>query len=152
MYEVNRIINRLTTTPQRSRMMSRIRGKDTLPELALRSALFASGFRYRLHQRHLPGSPDIVSPEYRVALFVHGCFWHRHEGCKYSTSPKMNSDFWRLKFEGNVSRDARNLTLLRDQGWRVAIIWECALKHSEDKVTQRIGAWLLGTEAVLTIG
>lgn len=133
-------------------MMSSIRGKDTRPELALRSALFAAGFRYRLHQRDLPGSPDLVFPKYRVALFVHGCFWHRHEGCRYATSPKMNSDFWRLKFERNVSRDARNVTLLSKQGWRVAIVWECALKHSVDEVAQTVGVWLRGNETALTIG
>ncbi|ASI69997.1 very short patch repair endonuclease [Diaphorobacter nitroreducens] len=142
---------RVTTTPQRSRMMSGIRGKDTRPELALRSALFAAGLRYRLHQRGLPGSPDLVFPKYRAALFVHGCFWHRHDGCRYATSPKTNSDFWRLKFEGNVSRDARNVALLGEQGWRVAIVWECALKRSVDEVAQAVGMWLRGNEAALTI-
>ncbi|XDF35150.1 very short patch repair endonuclease [Paracidovorax avenae] len=142
---------RITTTPQRSRMMSSIRGKNTRPELALRSALFAAGFRYRLHQRGLPGSPDLVFPKYRVALFVHGCFWHRHEGCRFTTSPKTNSDFWRLKFEGNVRRDARNVALLGEQGWRVAIVWECALKRSVDDVAQTIGRWLRGNESVLTV-
>ncbi len=131
--------------------MSGIRGKDTRPELALRSALFAAGLRYRLHQRGLPGSPDLVFPKYRAALFVHGCFWHRHDGCRYATSPKTNSDFWRLKFEGNVSRDARNVALLGEQGWRVAIVWECALKRSVDEVAQAVGMWLRGNEAALTI-
>lgn len=143
---------RVTTTPQRSRMMSGIRGKNTRPELALRSALFAMGFRYRLHQRGLPGSPDLVFPKHRVALFVHGCFWHRHEGCKYTTSPKTNSDFWRLKFEGNVSRNARDVALLGEQGWRVAIVWECALKRSVDEVAQTVGMWLRGNEAMLILG
>lgn len=142
---------RVITTPLRSRMMSSIRGKNTRPELALRSALFAAGFRYRLHQRGLPGSPDLVFPKYRAALFVHGCFWHRHEGCRYTTSPKTNSDFWRLKFEGNISRDARNVALLGEQGWRVAIVWECALKRSVDEVAQAVGMWLQGSEAELTI-
>lgn len=131
--------------------MSSIRGKDTRPELALRSALFAVGFRYRLHQRGLPGSPDLVFPKYRAALFVHGCFWHRHEGCRYTTSPTANGEFWRLKFEGNVGRDARNVALLGEQGWRVAIVWECALKRSVDEVAQAVGNWLRGREAVLTI-
>ncbi|MBA4277796.1 MAG: very short patch repair endonuclease [Ralstonia sp.] len=139
------------TSPLRSRMMAGIRGKDTRPELALRSALFAAGFRYQLHQRGLPGSPDLVFPKYRAALFVHGCFWHRHEGCRYTTSPKTNSDFWRLKFEGNVSRDARNVALLGELGWRVAIVWECALKRSVDEVAQSVGMWLRGKEAALTI-
>lgn len=131
--------------------MSSIRGKNTRPELALRSSLFAAGFRYRLHRRGLPGSPDLVFPKYRAALFVHGCFWHRHEGCSYTTSPKTNRDFWRLKFEGNVSRDARNVALLGEQGWRVAIVWECALKRSVDDVAQAVGNWLRGNGAVLTI-
>lgn len=131
--------------------MASIRGKDTRPELALRSALFAVGFRYRLHQRGLPGSPDLVFPKYRAALFVHGCFWHRHEGCRYTTSPKTNGDFWRLKFEGNISRDARDVALLGEQGWRVAVVWECALKRSVDEVAQAVGIWLQGSEAVLTV-
>jgi DNA mismatch endonuclease (patch repair protein) len=141
----------LATTPQRSRMMAGIRGKDTRPELALRSALFAAGFRYRLHERGLPGSPDLVFPKYRAALFVHGCFWHRHEGCRYATSPKTNGEFWHRKFEGNVSRDARNVALLGERGWRVAIVWECALKRSADQAAQAVGVWLRSNDGALTI-
>ena len=131
--------------------MSNICGKNTWPELALRSSLFAAGFRYRLHLRNLPGSPDLVFPKYRAALFVHGCFWHRHEGCRYTTSPKTNEEFWRLKFEENVSRDACNIVLLGQQGWRVAIVWECALKRSVEEVAQVVGMWLRGSEAAQTI-
>lgn len=131
--------------------MASIRGKDTRPELSLRSALFAVGFRYRLHVRGLPGSPDLVFPKYRAVLFVHGCFWHRHDGCRYTTSPKSNEDFWRLKFEGNVNRDARNVALLREQGWRVAIVWECALKRSVDEVAHAAGMWLQGNGSALII-
>lgn len=133
-------------------MMASIRGKNTRPELLLRSAMFAAGFRYRLHVRGLPGSPDLVFPKYRAVLFVHGCFWHRHDNCRYTTSPKSNEDFWRVKFEGNVSRDARNVALLMEQGWRVAIVWECALKRSVDDVTLTAGEWLRGNDATLVVG
>lgn len=132
-------------------MMAGIRGKDTQPELKMRSALFAAGFRYRLHQRDLPGSPDIVFSRYRAVLFVHGCFWHRHVGCRYTTNPKSNGDFWRLKFEANISRDARNLFMLRQSGWRVGIVWECALKRSQGEVAATVGAWLRGKEDSLVV-
>lgn len=143
---------KLSTTDQRSRMMAGIRGKDTSPELSLRSALFAAGFRYRLHVRGMPGSPDLVFPRYRAALFVHGCFWHRHEGCRYTTTPKSNSEFWRLKFEGNVARDVRNVALLGKAGWRVGIVWECALKRSVPETAEAVSRWLRGQEGDLTIG
>lgn len=139
------------TTSQRSRMMASIRGKDTRPELSLRLALFAAGFRYRLHVRCMPGSPDLVFAKYRAVLFVHGCFWHRHEGCRYTTTPKSNSDFWRLKFDGNVSRDARSVALLREAGWRVGIVWECALKRSVPEAAGAVAQWLRGDEGALTI-
>lgn len=142
----------IPTTPQRSRMMAAIRGKNTKPELMLRSALFKAGFRYRLHARNLPGSPDLVFQKYQAVLFVHGCFWHRHEGCRFTTSPKTNSDFWERKFDGNVSRDARNVALLREQGWRVVVVWECALKTSVDKTAHAVGIWLRGNENELTVG
>lgn len=141
----------LLTTPQRSKMMSGIRGKNTWPERALRSALFAAGLRYRLHVRTLPGMPDLVFPKYRAAVFVHGCFWHRHRGCRYASYPKNNEIFWREKFEGNVGRDVRNVELLQRQGWRVAIVWECALKRSVDDVAKNVGLWLRGSEPQLTI-
>lgn len=142
---------RAPTSPQRSRMMASIRGKNTQPELALRKALFAVGFRYRLHQRGLPGSPDLVFPKYRAALYVHGCFWHRHEGCRYTTFPKTNVDFWSSKFEGNVYRDARNIAGLREAGWRVAVVWECALKRSPGEACEKVAAWLQGSEQLLTL-
>ena len=141
----------LPTTPQRSRMMASIRGKNTKPELALRHALFAAGFRYRLHQRGLPGTPDLVFPRYRAVVFVHGCFWHRHKECRFTTSPKQNGDFWRQKFEGNVSRDERNVTSLREGGWRVAVVWECALKRSVDAAAESVGTWLRGDDVELTV-
>lgn len=132
-------------------MMASIRGKNTRPELLLRSAMFAAGFRYRLHARGLPGSPDLVFPKYRAVLFVHGCFWHRHDNCRYTTSPKSNEDFWRLKFEGNTRRDARNVTLLKEQVWRVGIVWECALKRSVNEAAQAVGEWLRGNGSTLII-
>ena len=139
------------TTPERSRMMSGIRGKNTWPERILRSALFAAGFRYRLHVRGLPGSPDLVFPKYRAVVFVHGCFWHRHEGCRYTTLPKSNGDFWLQKFDGNVMRDARNAELLRGLGWRVAVVWECALKRSVENTAQTVAVWLPSSEMQLMV-
>ena len=133
-------------------MMASIRGKNTQPELALRSALFAAGFRYRLHVRGLAGSPDLVFPQYRAALFVHGCFWHRHEGCRYTTIPRSNVDFWQLKFAGNVERDARNVAALKETGWRVGIAWECELQRSVAETAETVSAWLRGAEGLLTIG
>ena len=138
-------------TAARSRNMAAIRGKDTRPELALRSALFAAGFRYRLHVRGLPGSPDMVFPKYRAVLFVHGCFWHRHANCRFTTTPKSNHEFWSSKFEENVSRDARNVALLRADGWRVAVVWECALKRSVGETASAVGSWLVGQEPELVV-
>ena len=143
---------KLPTTEQRSRMMASIRGKNTKPELALRSALFAAGFRYRLHVRGLAGSPDLVFPRYRATLFVHGCFWHRHEGCRYTTIPRSNVDFWQLKFAGNVERDARNVAALKESGWRVGVVWECALKRSVAETAETVSAWLRGSEDLLSVG
>lgn len=131
--------------------MSGIRGKNTWPERALRSALFAAKFRYRLHVRGLPGIPDLVFPKYRAVIFVHGCFWHRHAGCRYTTTPKANGDFWKQKFEGNVSRDARHAEMLLELGWRVAVVWECSLKRSVEDTVQTVAQWLYGTEMQLTV-
>jgi DNA mismatch endonuclease, patch repair protein len=109
----------------RSRMMAGIRGKDTRPERLVRSFLHGHGFRYRLHVKTLPGRPDIVLPKYRTVIFVHGCFWHQHKGCKDATVPKSNIRFWKDKLAGNVERDMRNVTALRRAGWRCLTIWEC---------------------------
>ena len=115
----------------RSRMMAGIRGKNTRPEMLVRQFLHGHGFRYRLHAKNLPGSPDIVLPKWMVAIFVHGCFWHRHEGCRYSTTPASNAERWLSKFEENVARDQRNTRELVSAGWAVIILWECGLREIE---------------------
>jgi len=109
----------------RSALMSRIRGRDTKPELVVRSLLHRMGYRFRLCRRDLPGSPDIVLPRHGMVVFVHGCFWHRHKGCKGATSPKSNVGFWQDKFAANVERDARNRRDLRCLSWKVVTVWEC---------------------------
>ena len=127
----------------RSRMMSSIRGRNTRPEVVLRKALHRKGFRYRLHRKGLPGRPDIVMPRYRAVVFVHGCFWHRHEGCRYATDPATRPDFWSAKFDSNVQRDRRNAEMLRLQGWRVATVWECSLRGSAARATaDRLEEWI----------
>jgi DNA mismatch endonuclease (patch repair protein) len=111
----------------RSRMMSGIRGKNTKPEIQLRKALHRAGMRYRLHAGELPGKPDLILPRYRAAIFVHGCFWHMHD-CHLFKWPSTRKDFWQRKIAGNAARDLRNAAELKQQGWRVLNIWECALK------------------------
>ena len=115
--------------------MSRIKGKDTKPEELVRKYLFSRGFRYRKNDRRLPGSPDIVLPKYHTAIFVNGCFWHKHEGCKYFVWPKDNAEFWKTKIETNVIRDSRNKQKLMEQGWKVITVWECELKKDQRNAT-----------------
>lgn len=115
------------TAEQRQLNMSRIRSRDTQPEMLVRRGLHAKGLRYRLHDRTLPGCPDLVFPQYRTVVFVHGCFWHFHK-CALSKLPKTRKDFWRQKLELNEIRDKKSVTELLDTGWRVLIIWECALR------------------------
>ena len=122
----------------RSWNMSRIRGKDTGPELCLRSLLHRAGFRYRLHDTTLPGKPDLVLPRYRTVIFVHGCYWHRHSGCKYATTPRTRTDFWLAKFQGTVERDRRAVEELSRCGWRVITVWECELKRDPTAVVLEI--------------
>jgi len=117
--------------------MGRIRGKDTKPEIAVRSLLHRMGFRFRLHRRDLPGTPDIVLPKFRTVIFVNGCFWHRHPGCKFAYTPKTRTEFWKKKFKGTTQRDANNRKLLTDSGWKVETIWECELRDVE-KLTKKI--------------
>lgn len=111
----------------RSRNMARIRGTHTTPELAVRRGLHRAGFRFRLHSSELPGRPDLVLAKHRAAIFVHGCFWHRHPGCAYAYEPKTRVAFWTRKFSENVERDRRQISELRAVGWRVGVVWECAL-------------------------
>lgn len=116
------------TPEQRSYNMSRIRGKNTKPEELVRKYLFSQGFRYRKNDARLPGKPDIVLPKYKTVIFVNGCFWHAHEGCKYFVWPKNNADFWKKKIKGNIQRDNSNYRLLTHQGWKIIVVWECELK------------------------
>ena len=132
--------------------MSGIRGKGTRPELAVRRALHAEGFRFRLHDRRLPGRPDIVLPRYRAVLLVHGCFWHRHEGCRLTTTPATRAGFWKAKFAGNVARDARDMVLLADARWRIAVLWECGLRAKDiAPLMTQLTAWLRSDEARLEL-
>lgn len=124
--------------------MSRIRGRNTGPELRLRSLLHRAGFRFRLHTKQLPGSPDVVLPKYQTAIFVHGCFWHRHPGCRNATMPSTRRDFWQEKFDANVSRDARNQAALEAAGWTVLTIWECELKADAEGVVRSLADELRG--------
>lgn len=119
------IVDRAT----RSRMMSAIKGRDTTPERTVRSWLHRSGLRFRLNVPRLPGSPDIVLPRYSTVIFVHGCFWHRHQGCRFSTIPKSNREFWKAKFRKNSARDRRVANALADAGWRVEVVWTCQLSE-----------------------
>ena len=119
----------------RSYNMSQIRGKDTRPEEAVRKYLFAKGFRYRKNDSRLPGKPDIVLPKYKTVIFVNGCFWHGHKGCKYFVWPQNNADFWKSKISGNIARDQVNQNLLAQKGWRVLAIWECELKKANIEET-----------------
>lgn len=128
----------------RSRMMSGIRGRDTKPEIIVRKFLHAQGFRYRIALKNLPGKPDIVLPKYRTVVFVHGCFWHRHHGCKYAANPSTNKQFWESKFAQNVSRDAAVRKLLRRDGWRVLVVWECQLRESQ---LRKLAQSIKGTSA-----
>lgn len=116
---------------RRSWNMSRIRGKDTAPELIVRSLLHRMGFRFRLHRKDLPGRPDITLPKYRTVVFVHGCYWHRHAGCRLAYTPKSNTEFWKKKFAQNVSRDRRNAAALKKLGWNVITVWQCETEDLE---------------------
>lgn len=112
----------------RSYNMSRIKGKDTKPEMLVRKYLHSLGFRYRLHDKRLPGKPDLVFPSLKTVIQVHGCFWHRHEGCKRSTVPATRTDWWKAKIGRNVANDVKNLDRLNEMGWEVMTVWECRLK------------------------
>ncbi len=115
----------------RSKNMSHIPNKNTKPEEIVRKYLFSRGFRYRKNVYYLPGKPDIVLPKYKTVVFVNGCFWHAHKGCKWFVPPKSNTEFWNKKFEYNASRDQKNYALLEQLGWRVIILWECEIRHGD---------------------
>jgi len=125
------------TVRERSWIMSRVHGKDTTPELAVRSMVHRMGYRFRLHRKDLPGKPDIVLPRHRCVVFVHGCFWHRHKGCKRASTPQSNVEYWERKFRRNVERDRRHRRDLRKLGWRVVVVWECELRDP-DKLAVRL--------------
>ena len=124
-------INNNIVDPQRSLLMSRIGPKDTKPELTVRKLVHGLGYRYRLHRRELPGTPDICFPGRQKVIFVHGCFWHRHDRCRKTTTPKTRTAFWEEKFRQNVARDQRNLAALKELGWHTLTVWECECKQTE---------------------
>ena len=112
----------------RSYNMSRIKGKDTKPEMLVRRFLHGQGYRYRLHVKNLPGKPDIVLPKYKTIIFIHGCFWHGHEGCRYYVVPKTRTEWWLGKINGNIENDKKAIKVLKKEGWRIITLWECQLK------------------------
>ena len=126
------------TPEKRSWNMSRIKGKDTKIEVEVRKYLFSKGYRFRKNDKRYPGKPDIVLPKYHVAIFVHGCFWHRHEGCKDATTPKTRTEFWLEKFDKNVKNDQIKQEKLRELGWKVIVIWECELKRSFQETMDKV--------------
>ena len=131
------------TPEQRHFNMSQIHQKDTKPELCVRKWLWQNGYRYRLHRKDLPGKPDIVLTKYRAVIFVHGCFWHKHN-CKYGSTPKTNKDFWKKKLSGNVERDNKNIKMIIELNWRVMIIWECEIKKWNSVLEANIRSFLNG--------
>lgn len=139
----------------RSRMMSGIKAKNTRPEVLVRKILHAEGFRFRIHVGALPGKPDIVLPKYKVAIFVHGCFWHGHS-CRYFKVPKTRTEFWLDKINKNTERDRGHMLKLQNQGWRVLIIWECAVRgarrnDADKKIATMVKAFLAGDSCILEI-
>ena len=139
----------------RSRMMSAIRSKDTHPEMLIRRALHGFGFRYRLHAKNLPGRPDLVLPKWRAVVFVHGCFWHAHD-CPSFRLPATRTEWWQEKLSGNALRDSRSIAALQEQGWRVAVFWECALRgdgtNKVDRRIERLARFLRGHKKMEEIG
>jgi len=127
----------VNTSHSRSALMARVKGKNTGPEILVRKRLHSLGARFRLHQKKLPGSPDVVLASRKLVIFVHGCFWHRHSGCKRTTTPKTRTEFWEGKFAANLLRDKRNIECLENQGWSVQVIWECETRNDAD-LTKRL--------------
>lgn len=134
--------------------MAGIQGKNTKPELIVRQMLFASGYRFRLHRRELPGEPDIVVPGRKVAVFVHGCFWHMHQECRFAKMPATRPEFWKAKLEANVARDRRAVEKLQALGWRVLCVWECATRDAEAAagLQAAMASWIESSEPVGEIG
>ena len=139
---------------KRSKMMAGIKGKNTKPEVLLRKALHTKGFRYRLHDKNLPGKPDLVLPKYNAVIFIHGCFWHRHN-CHLFKWPKTRTEFWRTKILSNVERDKRQVEEIELQGWRVLIVWECMLKgklkEPINMLVDDVETWLLHGNSFMEI-
>ncbi|MFT7772470.1 very short patch repair endonuclease [Roseateles sp.] len=138
----------IVSPAKRSQMMSGIKGKNSLPEMLVRKALFGIGYRFRLHRRSLPGTPDIVMPSRKIAIFVHGCFWHSHQGCKYAKTPSTRTEFWKAKLQGNLQRDQRATADLIEMGWRVLNVWECATRDSKTvaELPEALRQWVEGSE------
>ena len=134
---------------RRSEIMSLVRSKNTKPEIQIRSELHRLGYRFRIHRKGLPGYPDIVLSKYRSAIFVHGCFWHQHEGCKKATIPKTNHEFWLKKLQENVIRDRKNVAKLKESGWNVVVVWECEIKKDVEAVIKMIESRLKSEEQVI---
>lgn len=127
---------------KRSWMMSRIKGKDTKVEVLVRSYLFSKGYRFRKNDKRYPGKPDVVLPKYKTVLFINGCYWHRHPGCKYAQTPTSNVEFWQEKFKKNVANDKRNIKRLEESGWNVITLWECELKKNFDETMLKLESML----------
>jgi len=136
----------------RSRMMSGIRGTNTKPERVVRSGLHALGFRFRLHRRGLPGNPDLVLPKWKSVVFVHGCFWHGHAGCAYYRIPKTRTEFWTEKIAGNIRRDAAAIEALHAGNWRIAVVWECALRRDARQAVENLARFIASGEQSVEIG
>lgn len=128
--------------------MAGIKGSDTKPEILVRRYLHACGFRFRLHHRNLPGRPDLVLSKHRLVIFVHGCFWHRHDRCHYASTPSTRPEFWQDKFSANVARDKKNVDDLLRRKWRVLVLWECGLRHCFDEFVD-LPNWITGGESYL---
>lgn len=133
------------TKEKRSSIMANVKGKNTKPELIVRSTLHRMGYRFRLHRKDLPGNPDIVLPKYKKVIFVHGCFWHGHEECSKSKRPATNKTFWNKKLDGNIRRDAAKLKELKECGWEPLVVWECQVKDS-DRLVEMLANFLKGNE------
>lgn len=138
------------TPMNRSQMMQAVRSEDTKPEILVRRSLFKAGFRYRLHRHDLPGSPDLFVLKYGVVVFVNGCFWHQH-GCRFTSRPKSNFEFWDNKFTNNVVRDVKTNWELSLQGYRVATVWECSIKNDFERALERLKAFILSDEESIEI-